>query len=60
LDDIDCTLIAPFGAVMAVATLWWFVSTRKWFTGPRVQGTPEELAEIERDLALGQVDDQFL
>ncbi|HXA31980.1 MAG TPA: amino acid permease [Acidimicrobiales bacterium] len=49
-----------FVAVMGVVTLWWILSARKWFTGPRVQGTPEELAEIERDLALGHIDDRFL
>jgi len=49
-----------FVGVMAIVTLWWFVSARKWFTGPRVQGSPEELAEIERDLALGKVDERFL
>jgi hypothetical protein len=27
------------------------VSARKWFTGPRVQGTAEELAAIERELS---------
>jgi amino acid transporter len=30
--------------------IWYLVSARKWFKGPKVQGTPEELAEIERDL----------
>ena len=25
-------------------------AARKWFKGPKVQGTAEELAEIERDL----------
>ena len=35
--------------------LYWRLSGRKWFTGPKVQGTPEELAAIERELeALGQ------
>jgi len=24
---------------------------RNWFTGPKVQGTPEQLAAIERELA---------
>jgi len=28
------------------------VSARRWFTGPRVQGTVEELAEIERELTM--------
>ena len=26
------------------------ISARKWFTGPKVKGTPEELAAIEREL----------
>jgi hypothetical protein len=26
------------------------VSARKWFTGPKVQGSAEELAAIEREL----------
>jgi amino acid transporter len=30
--------------------VWWAVSAKKWFTGPKVQGTPEELAAIEREL----------
>ena len=29
---------------------WWILSARTWFIGPRVQGTPEELAAIEREL----------
>lgn len=30
--------------------LYWALSGRKWFTGPKVQGTPEELRAIEREL----------
>ena len=30
--------------------LYWHFSARKWFTGPRVQGTKEELLAIEREL----------
>ncbi len=37
-------------AVIGFAGIYWLVSARKWFTGPRVQGTPEELAAIEREL----------
>ena len=37
--------------VLGFAGIWWLVSARKWFTGPRVQGTPEELAAIEEELA---------
>ena len=38
-------------AVIGFAGVYWLVSARKWFTGPRVQGSPEELAAIERELA---------
>jgi amino acid permease (GABA permease) len=38
--------------VLVIAGGWWAVSARKWFTGPRVQGTAEELAAIERDLSV--------
>ena len=30
--------------------LWWAVSAHKWFKGPKVQGTPEEILAIEREL----------
>jgi hypothetical protein len=39
-----------FLLVMGLVLLWWIVSAHRWFTGPKVQGTPEELAEIEREL----------
>ena len=43
---------APIAVLVVVggAGLWYAVSARKWFKGPKVQGTAEELAEIERDL----------
>jgi hypothetical protein len=28
------------------------VSARKWFKGPKIQGTPEELAAIEHELSV--------
>ena len=37
-------------AVVGFAGIWWLVSAHKWFTGPKVQGTPEELAAIETEL----------
>jgi amino acid transporter len=38
-------------AVVLVGTgVWWLVSARNWFKGPRVQGTADELARIEREL----------
>jgi len=36
--------------VLGFAGIWWLVSAHKWFTGPKVQGSAEELAAIERDL----------
>ena len=39
-------------AVIGFAALYWALSARKWFTGPKVQGTAEEMAAIERDLTL--------
>jgi hypothetical protein len=32
--------------------LYWKLSASKWFTGPKVQGTKEELMAIERELEL--------
>jgi amino acid permease (GABA permease) len=40
------------GVVLLFAGGWWLMSARNWFKGPKVQGTPEELAAIERDLEL--------
>jgi amino acid transporter len=36
--------------VVGGAGIWYAVSARKWFKGPKVQGTAEELAAIEADL----------
>jgi amino acid transporter len=38
------------GAVIGFAAIWWIAGARKWFKGPKVQGTAEELAAIEADL----------
>lgn len=32
--------------------LYWSLSAKKWFTGPKIQGTKEELMAIERELEL--------
>jgi len=40
------------GGVIGFALIWWIAGARKWFKGPKIQGTPEELAEIERDLSI--------
>ena len=36
--------------VLLYAGGYWFLSARKWFKGPKVQGSAEELAAIEREL----------
>ncbi len=37
-------------AVLGFAAIYWAVSARKWFKGPKVQGSADELAAIEADL----------
>jgi amino acid transporter len=39
--------IVALGGTMLLVGGWWMLSARKWFTGPIVQGTPEELAARE-------------
>jgi amino acid permease (GABA permease) len=39
-------------AVLAIAGGWWLISARHWFTGPKVQGSAEELAAIEQELTV--------
>ena len=41
-----------FLIVLGGAALWWVVSAKNWFHGPKVQGTAEELAAIERELEM--------
>ena len=50
LDDFNYTVVAVL-VVLGFASIYWMVSAKNWFTGPRVQGTPEELAAIEHDLS---------
>jgi amino acid permease (GABA permease) len=50
LDSFNYTVVAV-AVVLGFAGIWWLASARKWFTGPKVQGTAEELAAIERELA---------
>jgi amino acid transporter len=38
------------GAVLLYSGGYWFLSAKNWFKGPRVQGTAEELAQIESEL----------
>jgi len=48
-DSFNYTPIA-FLVVLGGAGLWWVLSARKWFTGPKVQGSAEELAAVEQEL----------
>jgi amino acid permease (GABA permease) len=51
---VDFNFAGPvFVLILGAVFLWYGLSARKWFTGPKVQGTPEELAAIERDLMAG-------
>jgi amino acid permease (GABA permease) len=36
--------------VIGYAGIYWLVSAKNWFKGPKVQGSAEELAAIEREL----------
>jgi amino acid permease (GABA permease) len=49
---IDTFNYAPVavGTVLLLSGLWYALSARKWFKGPKVQGSAEELAAIEADL----------
>jgi amino acid permease (GABA permease) len=38
-------------AVIGYAGIYWLVSARQWFKGPKVQGTEAELAAIEQELS---------
>jgi amino acid transporter len=39
-----------FLVVLGGAAIWYFVSAKNWFKGPRVQGDADELRAIEKDL----------
>src|SRR5215468_4396838 len=42
--------VVAVAVVIGFAGIYWVVSAKNWFTGPRVQGSAEELAAIEREL----------
>ncbi len=42
--------IVAVGVVFVFAGGWWVLSAKNWFTGPKVQGSSEELAQIEAEL----------
>jgi hypothetical protein len=49
LSSFNYTPVAVL-VVLGFAGIWWLVSAKNWFTGPKVQGSPEELAAAEREL----------
>jgi amino acid transporter len=48
--DFNYTVVAVV-AVIGFAGIYWLVSAKNWFTGPKVQGSAAELAAIERELS---------
>jgi amino acid permease (GABA permease) len=48
--NFNYTIVAV-AVVLGFAWIYWLVSAKNWFTGPKVQGTAEELAAIEHELA---------
>jgi amino acid permease (GABA permease) len=42
--------VVAVAVVLGFAWIYWMVSAKNWFTGPKVQGTAEELAAIEHAL----------
>jgi amino acid permease (GABA permease) len=48
--NFNYTVVAV-AVVLGFAWIYWAVSAKNWFTGPRVQGTPAELAAIEQELS---------
>ena len=49
LSNFNYTPVA-FLVVLGGAGIWWLVSARKWFKGPRVQGSADEIAAVEQEL----------
>ena len=43
--------IVAVAVVLVYAGGYWFLSAKNWFKGPKVQGSAEELAKIEAELA---------
>jgi amino acid transporter len=48
--NFNYTVVAVL-VVIGFAGIYWLVSAKNWFTGPKVQGTAEELAAIEQELS---------
>ena len=49
--NFNYTVVAVL-VVLGFAGIYWLVSAKNWFKGPKVQGSAEELAAIERELSV--------
>ena len=38
------------GGTLLILTAWWFLSARKWFTGPKITLSEEELTEEQHEV----------
>ena len=50
MGNFNYTVVAVV-AVIGFAGIYWLVSAKNWFTGPKIQGSAEELAAIEQELS---------
>ena len=54
LGNLNYTIVAV--AVVLVGTgVWWMASAKRWFKGPQIQGSADELAAIEAELNVAGV-----
>ena len=51
VDEGEIDTVVTVVVVLGFAGIYWAVSAKNWFKGPKVQGTAEELAAIERELS---------
>jgi amino acid transporter len=51
LANLNYTIVAV-AAVGFGTGIWWLLSARHWFHGPKIQGSAEELAAIEAELVI--------
>jgi amino acid transporter len=49
INTFNYALVAVLVVLLGTG-IWWLMSARHWFKGPRVQGTTAELAAIEHEL----------
>ncbi len=47
--DFNYTPVVVLG-MLVILVIWWMVSVRHWFKGPKIQRSAEELSEIEKSV----------